>query len=281
MNRLQRLIREVDDVHTIVAADIKRMESVLRESPAGSIEVKKFDDGRRYQYYIRTIVDKVKKYKYLSKIHDWEMIQKLGDKYYAKIALRNLKKTLRGCKQFLKFVTPEVGARLANSVSRKGIPTTSTTHLPFEVVAEKWVNKRNHKAPRMRGFAEPTIKTMRGDCVRSKSEASIANILYAMNVPYKYEEALKLQSGKWIYPDFTILNPITGEECYYEHFGLMDDEEYAEKAYEKIDIYEQEGKVIGKTFLFTFETKRRPLSSTKVRKTIENMLNLAMGKNLY
>lgn len=44
-----------------------------------------------------------------------------------------------------------------------------------------------------------------------------------------------------IYPDFRLLNVDTREEIILEHFGMMDDLGYVEKAIRKIRLYERNG----------------------------------------
>ena len=69
--------------------------------------------------------------------------------------------------------------------------------------------------------------TLAGHKVRSKSEVIIANLLYTNHIPYRYEAALALNELT-VYPDFTILHPTTQQFFYWEHFGMMDKNNYCE-----------------------------------------------------
>lgn len=60
--------------------------------------------------------------------------------------------------------------------------------------------------------------------VRSKSEVIIANMLHDNEVPFKYEVPLFASDGTFYLPDFTI--SWKGEDYYWEHLGMMDDEGY-------------------------------------------------------
>jgi len=60
--------------------------------------------------------------------------------------------------------------------------------------------------------------------VRSKSEVIIANMLFERDIPFKYESPLFAPDGTFYLPDFTIT--WRGEEWYWEHLGLMDEEKY-------------------------------------------------------
>jgi exodeoxyribonuclease V alpha subunit len=60
--------------------------------------------------------------------------------------------------------------------------------------------------------------------VRSKSEVIIANMLFEREIPFKYEVPLYAPDGTFYLPDFSVM--WRGEEWYWEHFGMMDDESY-------------------------------------------------------
>lgn len=60
--------------------------------------------------------------------------------------------------------------------------------------------------------------------VRSKSEVIIANILFDRGISFKYEVPLFAPDGTFYLPDFTIT--LRGEQWYWEHLGLMKNENY-------------------------------------------------------
>lgn len=104
--------------------------------------------------------------------------------------------------------------------------------------------------------------------VRSKSEVLIADALYDNNIPFKYECPLVL-NGSIYYPDFTCMNPYTKKIYYWEHFGLLDDANYANKTLAKENIYISNGIIPSVQLITTYETKEYPL----VRKTIQRNIN--------
>ena len=109
--------------------------------------------------------------------------------------------------------------------------------------------------------------TDNGERVRSKSEMMIANLLYAMQLPYQYEKPLRF-NGKTVFPDFTILDTESRTEVYFEHFGLMDQEDYRTAALRKIKDYEKAGLTMGKDFLFSFESEQVPFDIDWIRKKL-------------
>jgi hypothetical protein len=60
--------------------------------------------------------------------------------------------------------------------------------------------------------------------VRSKSEVIIANLLQQDEIEFEYEKRLVAPDGSFYLPDFTL--SIRGEEYYWEHLGLLENEDY-------------------------------------------------------
>ena len=74
------------------------------------------------------------------------------------------------------------------------------------------------------------------------------------------------------YPDFTILNTENRQEIYWEHLGMMDDPNYVDMAIKKINTYEQNGILLGKNLILTYETKKNPLNSKTIKLIIQHYL---------
>lgn len=120
------------------------------------------------------------------------------------------------------------------------------------------------------------IQTLRGDYVRSKSEALIANTLFLAGLHYRYEDPL--QVGKITYhPDFQIMHPLTCEIFYWEHFGKIDDPEYAQKLVDKIESYAEIGIISGLNFTTTYECYNKPLSMLTVNRNIELLFGVKVN----
>ena len=67
---------------------------------------------------------------------------------------------------------------------------------------------------------QESIHTIKGELVRSKGEAIIANFLYTNNIEYDYEKIYPhlMNERKTYRPDFTL--NLAGEDIYIEYFGL-------------------------------------------------------------
>lgn len=104
--------------------------------------------------------------------------------------------------------------------------------------------------------------------LRSKSEVLIDMLLRSHKIPFRYECALPL-GNSIIYPDFTIRHPHTGNFYYWEHFGMMDNPAYIEKATSKLKLYAKHGITPGIQLITTYETQTHPLDPEIVEKFIE------------
>jgi hypothetical protein len=85
--------------------------------------------------------------------------------------------------------------------------------------------------------------TSRGDVVRSKSEALIAELLHARKIEYAYERKLTFDDGSFRYPDFTIEDDDLGRTIYWEHLGMLNDSVYAKRWEAKRKWYAEHGVV--------------------------------------
>ena len=126
----------------------------------------------------------------------------------------------------------------------------------------------------------PQLFTDNNEQVRSKSEVIIANALKAAGVPYRYEFPLLVDRNAadadtdfcQLHPDFYCLNLRTRQEFAWEHFGMMDDPEYAAHAAEKLELYAENGFFPGKNLIITMETSAKPLSSKLLKSVIQTYL---------
>ena len=58
----------------------------------------------------------------------------------------------------------------------------------------------------------------------------------------------------------------------WEHFGMMDDPDYAARATEKLELYAENGFFPGKNLIITMETSAKPLSSKLLKSLIKTYL---------
>ncbi len=92
--------------------------------------------------------------------------------------------------------------------------------------------------------------------MRSKSEAMIDMVLRIRKIPFRYKCLLEL-GGISFYPDFTIRHPVTAAVFYWEHFGIVDDPKYCQKAYSKLYTYFSYGIIPSINLIITYETREK------------------------
>ena len=102
-------------------------------------------------------------------------------------------------------------------------------------------------------------------------------------MPYRYEFPLLMDKNAAdpdfpdydfcrLHPDFYCLNLRTRGEFAWEHFGMMDDPDYATRATEKLQLYAENGFFPGKNLIVTMETSRKQLSSKMLKAIIQTYL---------
>lgn len=138
---------------------------------------------------------------------------------------------------------------------------TPQNYLPRSYTIRKWLSQN---IPNDFRSEELTYVTDRGDLVRSKLEKMTADALYQLGIPYLYEKKVRVGYHDYL-PDFTILDPNTGETVYLEAFGLMDQPDYAKRAIKKIHDYETAGIMNGENLISVFDCAASPFNQTIFR----------------
>ena len=108
--------------------------------------------------------------------------------------------------------------------------------------------------------------TKDGNRVRSKSELIISEALQVANIKYTYEQKLYYDktAGKYLLPDFTIHLP-DGTDIYWEHVGMLGNEDYDKRWQEKLKIYKS---YFNKLPIRTYES---PTIATQVENEIRKL----------
>ena len=259
-------ISEIKQVLTKELQDIKELkktvEKSLKKCPEGSLVVSKSNGV--IQFFQKTSTAQTKG-KYLNK-QKGKLISALAQKDYDKALLKELQKQEMEIEKALNLLPKEnviqvfekqVSAR--KELINPHIVSDDTYRKEWETVS--YVGNRYH---------DENLKfvTEKGELVRSKSEKIIADKLYAMGIPYRYEYPLQVAWGV-VYPDFTILQVRTRKEIYLEHFGMMDNPEYCENALRKLQELASVGVVMGKNLIATFESTTVPLDTKLLGEYLE------------
>ena len=245
---------------------IQQMESALQSSPNGFLRVSQ--SGNRIQYYQRTD-PKNPTGKYLGK-GDLPLARALAQKDYHTKVFHSARAEHTAITKFLSLL-PEIPAEKVYEILH---PNRQSLIVPIQQTDEQFINAWVSYSYQGKFIDDntPELYTSRGERVRSKSEIIIADSLNRESIPYRYECPLTLSGIGNVYPDFTVLNTRLRKELYWEHFGMMDDPVYVEKALQKIASYEQHGIFPGEHLIITYETRQTPINQKLVHLMIQHYL---------
>ena len=246
-----------------------RLRKRIRNAPEGSLRISSTNKKRnRIQYYHR-ISESDRLGTYLPKSRR-ETAIRLAQKSYDQITLAAIQKEITAIDLYLRALPEIIPENVFYSLSESRKELVTSVFETDEMYLEHWEKKEyegKEFSPDM-----PELYTDRGERVRSKSEVIIANVLNRYKIPYRYECPLLLRGLGTIYPDFTILNIKRRKEIYWEHQGMMDDPEYANKAISKETYYIKNGIFPGERLIITSETRSHPLNVREIELRIEHML---------
>lgn len=233
---------------------IKECEKSVQNAPKGNLRIAK--KNNRFEYYYVNENDN-KGGKYLKKKEE-DFVRKLAQRDYELSVLRSAKERLKGIEKFLTNYERTDLNNVFKKINpyRKGLIHTNL--ISDEEYVKQWQAVKYEK----KEFEDSSLDiiTERGEYVRSKSEKIIADKLYMLGIPYRYECPIIMEGNIKIYPDFTILKMPEREEVYLEHFGMMDDVNYVNTAIYKLNTYERNGIYLGVNLFLTYETSRKPLN---------------------
>lgn len=110
-----------------------------------------------------------------------------------------------------------------------------------------------------------------GRIVRSKSEAIIADLLDSNNISFKYEVEVDIGNKKY-FPDFAVFRKSDNKIIYWEHFGLMCNEDYANAMLNKINDYHSAGIVLWDNLIMTADSLEGSIDAKRINEMIKIVL---------
>lgn len=117
----------------------------------------------------------------------------------------------------------------------------------------EWYQNRQSQNPYMREHL--IYSTENGTFMRSKSERFIGDFLERKGRLYRYEPLIHIED-RAIYPDFMVRRS-NGEIVIWEHLGLMNNAEYADRAMRRLQDYRRIGYVQHRNLICTYEEDLR------------------------
>ena len=264
---MQHLIVEMESKISALEKFQIRLRTELQKAPEGMLRV---ISKRNSFYYYRRQNMKDKVGKYISK-KDLPLIKALAQKEYDIKALRQTSRNIHHLNSILSDLRNYDPCYLMNLV--QSLPDSRKSLIdPLFQTDEEYLKEWQSAEYMGKSFSEdaPEYYTAKGERVRSKSEILIADRLSQMGIPYRYEYPLYLKGYGTIYPDFLLLNLMLRKEVILEHFGLVDQPEYANNMARKIESYEKNGYYLGENLLITMETSASPLNMRTFEKLIQH-----------
>ncbi|MCR5181514.1 MAG: hypothetical protein K6D56_00650 [Clostridia bacterium] len=247
---LQRIVAEVSDN--------------MSDAPKGKLRVS--SSKGTHQFYLQNDIGEEK---YLSK-SNMNLIRRIAQKEYYEEVVKSANSELTTLKTLVKKYEKGTVEDIYDMLAPARRELVEPIVIPDDEFVRRWLAEPYEKA----GFDsdEPVFLSSKKLRVRSKSEIIFADKYDEYNIPYKYECPLYLEGYGWVWPDFTALKIRYRQIVYHEHLGMMDDPEYAERNVKKIRAYEDNGFVIGKDLILSFETKSHPIGPADAERMIRNYL---------
>ncbi len=241
----------------------KSIDKKNKKAPEGSLRI---SPGRGIVQYYHRKDPSDRQGTYISKTKDKALIASLAQKEYERKVLMVANKEIAAIDAFIKLFPVDTAEEVYSSENRYRQDLIKPLWDTDEMYVSRWRNVEYNGKSIPDDF--PELITENGERVRSKSELIIANMLAKEKIPYRYEFPVILKGVGTVYPDFTVLNVRLRKEMYWEHLGMMDDPEYAEKAVRKISAYGANGFFPGDRLILTAETKSTPLNVRLIRDLI-------------
>ena len=220
---LQEKLKEADGL-------ISRVEKSLKKAPEGMLVLSQ--SKGTVQYYHKTESSQ-KKGKYISTKNS-KLIKSLAQKDYDLRFLKHIKEQKNKLCKAMQLLADVDFLKVYLSLSETRKKLINPHLLTDEQYMEQWESVQ-YKGKDI-GEDIPVITTERGERVRSKTEKILADKFFSLGIPYRYEHPISLKGYGTVYPDFTLLNVRTRTEIYLEHFGMMDNPEYAQKQFRNLRL---------------------------------------------
>lgn len=240
----------------------KNKKSSLQKAPPGNIRIVK--SGKRTQYYL--ITKKGDTNGVYLPVKKKSLVIKIFQRQYDKKVCIELEKQLKILKRCYKAYKPEKIEQIYTMQKKGRREYIESVVLNQSKFVENW--KNTYYEHKQNNSASLKISTSFGELMRSKSEVLIAEALYKKNVPFKYEYPISVKNYT-VHPDFYCLNVRTGKIIIWEHFGLLENSEYAAQTVQKLYDYQRAGFFPGKNLIISTESKEFPLNSQTIEEIID------------
>ena len=247
---------------------LERFEKEILTFPEGSLSLKKVKGNAYIYLQNKTLAER----RLLSpkKKEDADMIEKIRKKYFVKKSISQLRKNKKIMESLLRGLNPFDPGEIRNQMSSvyREVQIIEWKS-KMDLALEKWkVKDKGESFLYPEGLRHISAK---GQRVRSKSEAIIADLLDYKNILYKYEEPLNI-CGQKFSPDFTIFRSFDNRIIYWEHFGMINDTEYKKNMEMKLLAYRNSEIIPWDNLILTFDSIEGNIDVSMISAIIDKML---------
>lgn len=240
----KNILKQLNKMYGRAAEELKICSEEYKLLPKGNICIK-VKQGRQ-SFYERT------KGQEKSICRDKERIKLLmrkkvleNEMQYREIFCDSLKRSITTMENQLAKDRKRNGNVTLNRIYSSGCEIC----LSYDKSMADWIKEKYERNPYR--IQELKYESNCGIKVRSKSEKIIADKLWESDVPFHYEPQMVI-NGYMYYPDF-VIRKSTGKIIIWEHFGMMENEEYRSAALRKIENYNKAGFRQHTDFICTYE----------------------------
>ena len=232
----------------------------LEEMPDGKLVHVKAADGERYYVEVRDGERAVRR----GITRRPELVATYARKEYLRKALavidHDVRTLERAVRRYRRFDPEEVVGSLSSAY--RDLPLDAFYHPLVDMVALSLdaTDEQRIASHAQWGIQElepsgylsegRTLRTSRGERMRSKAGVLIAETLYSYGIPFRYEQELQV-GHMTFHPDFTF-EGAGGKEFYLEFCCMMDDPAYVESHKRKRSAYEAAGIVEWRNIIYLY-----------------------------
>ena len=258
------LINELEKRKKQLASYMETCRKYLKSSPSGYLRVSV--QGEQFRFYRK----KDKSDKQGVYCGDRNLISRLAKKEYAERVLKAAQKELKAIVRFIAIEKKQPVVKAFTGMH----PGKQILVKPLEDTMESRIRQFNETAFPSFGFKPGSHAVVVDDnhLVRSAAEYRIETSLRKAGIPFKYESLFMADDGSDMRPDFMIMNPRTGQVFYWEHFGMLDRQDYRDRMMNNLGSYELSGIFPGNGLITTFDDGKHPLQQEHIDRIIRTLL---------
>ena len=241
---------EINNIKNRLAERRINLKKELADLPEGELMIIEQDGIKKYLQRITATGNKKKERRYGIKRKP-DILNGLVRKKYVLKALEVLDKDISIMERTERWYKETDENSVMNSFVEKNPELSQAIYSNSVIDEAEW--KRH--AGRIEHYHPENLKQIAADGtkMRSKNEVYIASRLDHHNLLYRSDCQTGIK-GLYYTPDFTIVRKRDGKIVYWEHLGMMDDNDYRKDNKLKIEEYEKHGIVPWDNLILTYDS---------------------------